>query len=71
MPKPLNNPLSQAMDKLIRDPEILGKMRETLDEAEVSGHISSQEASSRRRTIDEIEREMEGERFDTAPSDSN
>ncbi len=67
MPKPLNDPIAQAMDKLIRDPRVLAKMREVLDEGEAAGHISSQEASSRRRTIDEIEREMENE----APSDSN
>ena len=67
MPRPLNDPIAQAMDKLIRDPRVLAKMREVLDEGEAAGHVSSQEASLRRRTIDEIEREMESE----TPAGSN
>jgi hypothetical protein len=66
MPKPLNDPVAQAMDKLIRDPRVLAKMREVLDEGETAGHISPREASSRRQMIDEIEREMS-----EAPADSN
>lgn len=67
MPKPLSDPVAQAMDKLIRDPRVLAKMREVLDESEAAGLISSQEASSRRQMIDEIESEMENE----APTASN
>lgn len=61
MPKPLNNPLSEAMDKMIRDPEVLGKMKEVLDRAEAAGKVSAQEATVRRRQIEEIEREMESD----------
>lgn len=71
MPKPLNNPVSEAMDKLIRDPEVLAKMREVLDQGEAAGHISSQEASSRRGQIEEIEREMESGDEPATTSDSN
>lgn len=61
MPTPLNDPVAQALDKLIRDPRVLAKMREVLDEGEAAGLISSQEASLRRRMIEEIEGEMENE----------
>jgi hypothetical protein len=61
MPKPLNDPIAQAIDKLIRDPRVLATMRDVLDQSEAGGHISPQEASSRRQMIDEIESEMEDE----------
>lgn len=67
MPKPLSDPVAQAIDKLIRDARVLAKMREVLDEGEAAGHVSSQEAAARRQMLDEIESEMENE----APTASN